>query len=229
MWSKGGSRKLVRSLSLEGGWDCIRGIHVCRYVEPPLKRENYIVKYRTMPIFCREVDIQSKIMLFCNNGLILTLWRKDGPVRFNIGKATARLTTARSTRQHFVHPAVFSLQIFDFHYVLQTVDGASEINLPDGRVGFVAILARMDGPFTKQRSVALLAVVALFGVDPWDSENGLLAVDPLQAMKPPRVNHATDPVPHSLWLLTPLSPLLLFLLFQSLCFCRLLERYEKQV
>ena len=127
----------------------------------------------------------------------LTFWREDGSVRLDIREPATRFASARSARKDFVNAAVFRLHVFDFHDVLQSVDGASEIYLPDGGIGFVTILARVYGPLTKEGRVAVLAVAALFRMDPRDSENGLLAVDPFESMEASRVYHATDPVSHA--------------------------------
>ena len=104
-------------------------------------------------------------------------------VGFDIRESTTRFASSATTRQDFVDAAIFRLKVFDLHNVLQAIDGTAKIDLPHGGVGFVAILAGVNGPFTEKRCVALLAVSALFGVDPRDTEHRLLLVDPFESVE----------------------------------------------
>ena len=121
-----------------------------------------------------------------------------GSVRLHVREAASWLPSRSPAGQDLVHAAILRLQVLYLHDVLEAVYGAAKVDFPHCRVGFVAVLARMDGPLAKESSVAFLAVAALLGMYPRHSEDRLFRVDPFQAVEAARVHHAADPVSHSL-------------------------------
>lgn len=109
------------------------------------------------------------------------------------------LATSTATREDLVHSAVLRLQVLHLQDVFEPVYGAAEVDLPHGRVPFVAVLSAVDGPLAEQRRIPLLAIASLLGVDPRDPEDCLRFVEPLQAWESAAVDHADEPVSHTLW------------------------------
>lgn len=114
---------------------------------------------------------------------VLTFWGEDRAVGLYVGETAARLAASGAAGKNLVDAAIFRLQVLDFHYVLQAVDGAAKVDFPHSGIGFVPVLARMYCPFAKQSGVSLLAVAALLRMDPRDAKHGLFIIDPLQTVK----------------------------------------------
>ena len=129
---------------------------------------------------------------------LLTLRCHDGPVGLDVGEASTGLASGASARKDFVDTAILCLKVLDLHDVLQAVDCAAKVDLPDGRVGFVAVLARVKGPLAEEGRVSVLAVAALLCMDPGYAEDSLLRVDPFQAVEATRIDHSAYPISHAL-------------------------------
>ena len=78
--------------------------------------------------------------------------------------------------QDFIDTAIFGLVVLHLDDVLQTVDGASEVDFPDGWVRLVTKLSRVQGPFFEKCSIPFAIVPALLGMDPRDLKYGLVLV-----------------------------------------------------
>lgn len=98
-----------------------------------------------------------------------------------------------------IDSAVLRLHVFYFLYILQPVDGTSEVYFPDDGVGFVPVLPGVHGPRSEQCSVALSVVAALLGVNPRHFKDVLLLVQPLQPWKYSGIYLAYEPIPHARW------------------------------
>ena len=56
----------------------------------------------------------------------------------------------------------------------------------------------MDSPLSEERRISLLVVVSLLGMDPRNSKDHLLLIEPLEAGKLSTVYHPHQPISHSL-------------------------------
>lgn len=56
----------------------------------------------------------------------------------------------------------------------------------------------MNGPLPEESRISLLVVVPLLGMDPWNSKDHLLLVQPLETGELSAVDHPDQPVPHPL-------------------------------
>lgn len=74
----------------------------------------------------------------------------------------------------------------------------SEVCIHQNHLFFALLITRMYGPLSEERCISLLVVVSLLGMDPWNSKDHLLLVEPLEARKLPTVDHPHQPVSHSL-------------------------------
>ena len=85
---------------------------------------------------------------------------------------------------------------------LETVERASEIDLPRRRIGYVAmryVFARVDGPLLVERRVARDVVRFLFSMDPRHTEHELIASDPFETVNASLFKPVPQPRKHSLF------------------------------
>ena len=100
--------------------------------------------------------------------------------------------------QYFVNTAVFCLQVFQLHNILETVDCAAKIDLPNGWIAFVSVLPGMDRPGLEKSRVAFPVVAPLLGVYPRHFEDSLLLIQPFQPGESTgSVDHTHQPFAHT--------------------------------
>ena len=113
--------------------------------------------------------------------------------------STAAALRTRAAGEDLVNAAIFRLHVFDFHDVLQAVDGASKVDLPHGGITVLSELPRVLCPLPEERCVPLAVVASLFCVYPRNAEDGLFVINPLQSDEAAAVDHPDDPVAHPFW------------------------------
>lgn len=78
--------------------------------------------------------------------------------------------------EDFVDTTVFCLVVLHLDYVLQAVDGASEVDLPDGGVTLVPKLSGVQRPLFEKGGISFAIVASLLGMDPRNFEDGFVLV-----------------------------------------------------
>ena len=110
-------------------------------------------------------------------------------VRVNDSSSHSPSASPRPTGVNLVYATIFCLHVLNLLNVLQPVDGASEIYLPNGWVRILPVLSGVDSPLPEQRCISLPAIPPLLGMYPWHLEDRLLLVQPFQSYKPATVDH----------------------------------------
>ena len=151
---------------------------------------NTIIKY---PAAKKKLFFRSRLTF-----VIVAIRRRVRFRRRKAGSFRASRAFPSGARVHTIYSAVLRLHVLDLLNVLESVNGASEVYLPDCGIRFIPVFPRVHGPRPEKRSVSLSVVSSLLSMDPRDFKDVLLLIQPLEAGELSGVDLANEPIPHTL-------------------------------